>query len=393
MTHRGRSGRIPGAFGAIALCVVGLLAACGGGVVEPSGGASNSSSTPVQSSPSASAPSAAPAGGQLASPAAKTPESIRALPLEAWATPAYGSVRVGVLISPSGNIGCDFDEDGSAGGCAVWKDDTRDPGEDGYTWVELDGKTTKKTVRNDAPYFGNRNEPAQVVEYGTTLATEHFACTSEESGMTCWNRRTGAGAVMNRAKGARPITKRTPVSLGAKDAPTSEAAMARQPGDPSDATILSGYVPRSVVPDEQTPGRMTNGEYRGFEPDNPGAYAVIAAGESGWREAVRYVDVAGGAEREAVVVLARSRGGVPWANSFVAYDTAGRVVWTWDTRDAGGDPRGNVTFEEVTATSVTLNIPGTGKNAAGANQSGDSTYRLAKGADGKPTFTLVSRRG
>lgn len=52
-----------------------------------------------------------------------------------------------------------------------------------------------------------------------------------------------------------------------------------------------------------------------------------------------------------------------------------------------------MTFEDVTATSVTLNIPGTGDSAAAANQSGDSTYRLAKGADGKPTFTLVSRRG
>lgn len=253
-------------------------------------------------------------------------------------TPTYGTVRVGVLISPSGKIGCDFDEDGSSGGCAVWGDNTRDPNEDGITWVELGGKTAKKTVRHDAPYFGNRNEPAQVVAYGTTVATKHFACTSEESGMTCWNRRTGAGAVMNRALGARPITKKTPVSLGAKQSPMSEAATARQPGDPSDATILSGYVPRSVVPDEQTPGRMTNGEYRGFEPGNPGAYVVIASGESGWREAVRYVDVAGGPEREAVVILARSRGGVPWANSFVAYDTTGRVVWTWDTRDAGGDP-------------------------------------------------------
>lgn len=374
-----------------AVAVVGLLGACGGEAVPPGGGPTSSSSAPT-AQPSTAA-SGAPTGGQLAAPAAEAPESIRALPLETWVTPTYGSVRVGVLISPSGKIGCDFDEDGSSGGCAVWGDNTRDPNEDGITWVELGGKTAKKTVRNDAPYFGNRNEPAQVVAYGTTVATKHFACTSEESGMTCWNRRTGAGAVMNRALGARPITKKTPVSLGAKQSPMSDAATARQPGDPSDATILSGYVPRSVVPDEQTPGRMTNGEYRGFEPGNPGAYVVIAAGESGWREAVRYVDVAGGPEREAVVVLARSRGGVPWANSFVAYDTAGRVVWTWDTRDAGGDPRGGVTFEEVTATSVTLNIPGTGNSAAAANQSGDSTYRLAKGADGKPTFSLVSSRG
>lgn len=364
-------------------------------------GCAGSGSVPGEtaaSSPSVAAPAAAgtATGGGLATAAPSAPAPVSAIPLTQWRAPGYGSVRVGVLLSPSGNIGCDFGEDGSEGGCGVMRDDTKAKDEDGYTWVELGGSTAQKTVRNDAPYFGNVNEPAQVVAYGTTVATEHFACTSEQSGMTCWNRRTGAGAVMNRGQGARLITKKTPVSLGEQDAQDAgAAAQPPQPGDPSDATILSGYVPRSVVPEEGTPGRMTDGEYRGFEPDNPGAYVVIARGEgNSWKsDAVQYADIAGGPEREAIVILARSRGGVPWASSLLAYDSAGRVVWTWDTRDAGGDPRGGVTFTGTTGTSVSFNVVGTGRSSAAAFQSGESTYRIAKGANGKPSLALVSRRG
>ena len=390
MTGTAVTGRFARARGGFAFAVVGLLAACGGGGAASDTAPSSAAQSAV-ASPSAGTATAA--GGGLATAAPSTPAPVSAIPLTEWRAPGYGSVRLGVLLSPSGNIGCDFGEDGSEGGCGVMEDDTKAKDEDGYTWVELGGSTAQKTVRNDAPYFGNVNEPAQVVAYGTTVATEHFACTSEQSGMTCWNRHTGAGAVMNRAQGARLITKKTPVSLGEQD--VGSAAQAPQPGDPSDATILSGYVPRSVVPEEGTPGRMTDGEYRGFEPDNPGAYVVIARGEgNSWKpDAVQYADIAGGPEREAIVILARSRGGVPWASSFVAYDSAGRVVWTWDTRDAGGDPRGGVTFTGTTGTSVSFNVVGTGRSSAAAFQSGESTYRIAKDANGKPSLVLVSRRG
>ena len=66
---------------------------------------------------------------------------------------------------------------------------------------------------------------------------------------------------------------------------------------------------------------MKNGTYDGFEPDNPGAYVKIARETSDWKSAtVRYADIAGGPEREAVVLLSRSRGGVPWPDAVVAYD-------------------------------------------------------------------------
>lgn len=105
---------------------------------------------------------------------------------------------------------------------------------------------------------------------------------------------------------------------------------------------------------------------------------------------MRYSDIHGDADREAVVVLGRTRGGVPWSGSVVAYNAKGEPVWSFNGSEVGGDPRSGVTFLEATDTSVTFDIIGTGKDSGGALQSGNSDFNLAKGADGKPALSLVS---
>lgn len=378
--------------------VVGLVGGCGGEgspdahpptASRPDSTPSASPASPTAASPAVAATSTA--GDAQTAPVAAKP-AVAYLPLRTWRTPEYGTGRIGVLLSPSRNIGCEFAEDGSAGGCGVMEDDTRPSSQDGYSWVFLEGRTARRSSRDDAPYYGDVSRETQVVEYGTTVATDHFACTSEQTGMTCWNRATGAAAVMSRGRGVRVFTK----DVSSDDARGSSsngsgAVSTARAGDPSDATILSGLIPSTIVPEHGPAGRMKNGTYDGFEPDNPGAYVKIARETSDWKSAtVRYADIAGGPEREAVVLLSRSRGGVPWPDAVVAYDQAGRVVWAWDSGDAGGDPRGGATFPAVTDTSVTLRIIGTGANAGGANQSGESTYRLSKGTDGNPAFSLLS---
>lgn len=102
---------------------------------------------------------------------------------------------------------------------------------------------------------------------------------------------------------------------------------------------------------------------------------------------MRYSDIHGDADREAIIVLGRTRGGVPWSGSVVAYNTKGEPVCSFNGSEVGGDPRSGVTFLEAT---VTFDIIGTGKDSGGALQSGNSDFNLAKGADGKPALRLVS---
>lgn len=78
---------------------------------------------------------------------------------------------------------------------------------------------------------------------------------------------------------------------------------------------------------------------------------------------MRYSDIHGDADREAVVVLGRTRGGVPWSGSVVAYNAKGEPVWSFNGSEVGGDPRSGVTFLEATDTSVTFDIIGTGKDS------------------------------
>lgn len=128
-------------------------------------------------------------------------------PIPSQARPAF-VLRDGtaILTSPSGNIGCDIDEEYP--GCGVHSMieselmGTNEIGDSNW-WVGLSSQYASSeapvvTARGDAPLYRYSDVPAQVLQYGEVLHHAGIVCASEDNGMTCWNVRTGHGVFMNR---------------------------------------------------------------------------------------------------------------------------------------------------------------------------------------------------
>lgn len=156
--------------------------------------------------------------------------------------------------------------------------------------------------------------------------------------------------------------------------PAGGLAQVLAPSQPSEQQLLRGTLPGSVVPglehDQPGPaGRLKDGRYTGFEPGNDGAFVEIKGvgdPDVDWRaDSVRYVDIVGDTAKEAVVILSRSRGGAQWPNAVIAYDTGGKVVWSWDEMDTTGEPRESTSFATATGTSVDISVDGTHPDSAG----------------------------
>lgn len=116
--------------------------------------------------------------------------------------------KIGILVSPTGNIGCDIWAVEGLARCGVksYYDEAKYPTDDitGPAWVfALDDELDEVSLnsRGDAMFFmmGEHecNAP-QVVEYGTTATYGSIECRSEEEAMTCTNTKTGHGVTMSR---------------------------------------------------------------------------------------------------------------------------------------------------------------------------------------------------
>ncbi|WP_237224629.1 hypothetical protein [Rothia nasisuis] len=116
--------------------------------------------------------------------------------------------QIGILMSPTGNIGCDIwaVEGYAACGVISYYDDAKYPGDStiGPAWVfplGNDIESIEIAPRGDAMFFmmGQQVGPApQVVEYGTTARYGAIECASETEAMTCTNTMTGRGVIMSR---------------------------------------------------------------------------------------------------------------------------------------------------------------------------------------------------
>lgn len=107
-----------------------------------------------------------------------------------------------VIITPSGNIGCDI----SAGwtGCGVlslFEDKTYGETEIGPRWVVSfgDGEPTLESSAARLTFMITA-DPVQVLEYGDVVYFEHTVCASAQNGLTCWDTVTGHGAFLSRAR-------------------------------------------------------------------------------------------------------------------------------------------------------------------------------------------------
>ena len=108
----------------------------------------------------------------------------------------------GVIVTPSGNIRCEFDETGWAGCGADSYYETRKYGTSQYNdepnwWIVFDG--ADEVVPE--PHWDKEEldrMPPQVIEYGEVAYYDKYVCLSEQRGLSCWNENTGDGLFLNR---------------------------------------------------------------------------------------------------------------------------------------------------------------------------------------------------
>jgi len=172
-----------------------------------------------QPSPEPAQPTQAPAdnSGDKANQSSPEPApSEPAAPAAPQATQATSFVsdnlvteKTAMIVSPSGNIGCDLSA--HFAGCGVLS--YRSDGTYGQSamgspnwWFDLSsGNTPQISGRSegafslDAAFRGDSSAP-QVVEYGQSVTYGSWVCSSEETGMTCRNTETGHGVFLSSAR-------------------------------------------------------------------------------------------------------------------------------------------------------------------------------------------------
>ena len=116
------------------------------------------------------------------------------------------SEKTAMIMSPSGNIGCDLSA--HYAGCGVLsyrsngtygKDEAGSP----KWWFDLSsGGTPQLAGRSEGAFsldeaFRGGGSSPQVVEYGQSVTFGSWVCSSEETGMTCRNTETGHGVFLS----------------------------------------------------------------------------------------------------------------------------------------------------------------------------------------------------
>ena len=111
-----------------------------------------------------------------------------------------------MIVSPSGNIGCDLSAHHA--GCGVLsyrsngtygKDEAGSP----KWWFDFSsGGTPQLAGRSEGAFsldeaFRGGGSSPQVVEYGQSVTFGSWVCSSEETGMTCRNNETGHGVFLS----------------------------------------------------------------------------------------------------------------------------------------------------------------------------------------------------
>ncbi|MGV3104016.1 hypothetical protein [Rothia sp. 32237D007AR] len=115
--------------------------------------------------------------------------------------------KIGILTTPTGNIGCDIWAADSIAACGVksYFDEGKYPNDSGIgpSWVFAVGDEVSEVEiapRGDAMFFmmgQQEGRSPQVLEYGTSTQYGTIECTSEIEALTCANTVTGRGVTMS----------------------------------------------------------------------------------------------------------------------------------------------------------------------------------------------------
>ncbi|MGO2632831.1 MAG: nuclear transport factor 2 family protein [Galactobacter sp.] len=105
-----------------------------------------------------------------------------------------------MLLSPAGNIGCEFTETGKGCGLLSYRDDPRSTDSNsGKWWFDLEGGDASALQTHDSlASFQAKDADAHQMDYGETVFYEENVCAMLQTGMTCWDTRTGRGVFMSR---------------------------------------------------------------------------------------------------------------------------------------------------------------------------------------------------
>lgn len=127
-----------------------------------------------------------------------------------WATTNDSGEDEFLLVSPTGNLGCVINADGSSARCGVEsfrkkKSHLGTTNGDPNWAFNLGGSATKSAPQLISERSGtdwqeklNPSGDQYEVEYGDAVYKGNIVCASEEAGMTCWDTKTGHGAFMHR---------------------------------------------------------------------------------------------------------------------------------------------------------------------------------------------------
>ena len=119
------------------------------------------------------------------------------------------SEKTAMIVSPSGNIGCDLSARFAGCGVLSYRSDAtygRDEAGSPKWWFDLSsggtpqlGGRSEGAFSLDEAFRGGGSSP-QVVEYGQSVTFGSWVCSSEETGMTCRNTETGHGVFLSSAR-------------------------------------------------------------------------------------------------------------------------------------------------------------------------------------------------
>ena len=114
--------------------------------------------------------------------------------------------KTAMIVSPSGNIGCDLSAHYAGCGVLSYRSDGtygRDEAGSPKWWFDLSsGGTPQLAGRSEGAFaldeaFRGGGSSPQVVEYGQSVTFGSWVCRSEENGMTCRNTETGHGVFLS----------------------------------------------------------------------------------------------------------------------------------------------------------------------------------------------------
>lgn len=117
---------------------------------------------------------------------------------EAKASPApVDAISADLIQSPSLNISCEIGADSVS--CSIAERYYAENGQEDCDASLFSLTTTDSTaLACGEEFIGVEGQQVHTLEYGTSVANDSYACSSEETGMTCWNQWTGHGFTLNR---------------------------------------------------------------------------------------------------------------------------------------------------------------------------------------------------